>query len=498
MNARLLTTIILFILISSAVHAQLHEMPVVDSVSILPNEDIIIGWEAYSADHLAGYVIYQKIQTSTGPKNDSIDFVPVADGEFYILPGKYPCDSIYAFGISAIDSLGNESPGSYDTPHRTLLIEAIQYDPCDKDDLISWHPYINFDPPLGGYRLYVSENGGPFQLLISLTASDTSFVHENLASTTRYEYFVRAFAEGNTKTSTSCRKSITTYESPEPQFMYQRYGTVPDDEQVVFKFFTDTSAYVQYYRVFRSENRNGPYDEIGTVAPTNAPTLTYFDQTAMVDQTSYFYKVTVIDSCDKELPASNISRTILLRATARHDRTNLLEWNEYEEWEGSVAHYDIYRLVDGQSNMTPIGQVSSGNILYIDDVSAFSSDNNYISYFVEAIEGAGIFYDFQDTSRSNIAEAVQESSVYMPNGFIPNGVSGDLKPVLSYVGESGYLYIIYNRWGQMIFQTNQRDQGWDGTYQGQFVESGVYVYLIRYSNALNERVEIAGNVAVVF
>jgi gliding motility-associated-like protein len=38
--------------------------------------------------------------------------------------------------------------------------------------------------------------------------------------------------------------------------------------------------------------------------------------------------------------------------------------------------------------------------------------------------------------------------------------------------------IIYNRWGQKVFETNDIQQGWDGTFNGSVVEGGVYVYTL--------------------
>ena len=39
--------------------------------------------------------------------------------------------------------------------------------------------------------------------------------------------------------------------------------------------------------------------------------------------------------------------------------------------------------------------------------------------------------------------------------------------------------LIFNRWGDVIFHTNDPSLGWDGTYKNQLVQMDVYVYLIR-------------------
>jgi len=36
--------------------------------------------------------------------------------------------------------------------------------------------------------------------------------------------------------------------------------------------------------------------------------------------------------------------------------------------------------------------------------------------------------------------------------------------------------LVFNRWGQLLFQTTSPTQGWDGYYQGKLCEQDVYMY----------------------
>jgi gliding motility-associated-like protein len=45
-----------------------------------------------------------------------------------------------------------------------------------------------------------------------------------------------------------------------------------------------------------------------------------------------------------------------------------------------------------------------------------------------------------------------------------------------------YMHItIFNRWGEMVYESYDMNQGWDGTYNGQAVPAGVYVYQVEAS-----------------
>ncbi len=88
---------------------------------------------------------------------------------------------------------------------------------------------------------------------------------------------------------------------------------------------------------------------------------------------------------------------------------------------------------------------------------------------------------------------------YIPNAFSPNedGINDIFKPVLSYFDRTSYRMQIFNRFGDIVFETDDPDLGWNGSDNGKdyYVESGVYVYSIRVkSERTGEAVVFRGNV----
>jgi gliding motility-associated-like protein len=62
-----------------------------------------------------------------------------------------------------------------------------------------------------------------------------------------------------------------------------------------------------------------------------------------------------------------------------------------------------------------------------------------------------------------------------------------------------YHFSIYNRWGQLIFETSDISQGWDGTFLGNQAEQGSYIYKIvftAYPDYQNQQV-LTGSVVLV-
>ncbi|TND02582.1 MAG: PDK repeat-containing protein [Bacteroidetes bacterium] len=70
--------------------------------------------------------------------------------------------------------------------------------------------------------------------------------------------------------------------------------------------------------------------------------------------------------------------------------------------------------------------------------------------------------------------------LYIPNTFTPN--ANGLNEFFTGVGSdiSYFHMMIFNRWGQLIFETKSLSPGWDGKYKGQLVQEDVYVWKIEY------------------
>lgn len=474
--------------------------PMIDSVSIDSDGHPVIGWQPGTEPDIHGYTMFRVTAS-----NDSIDYIEGRYNTSYTHQSLNACDVSYSYIILSVDSCGNESPFPYDPitlldkPHSTIYLADIQYDPCQMTNTLSWNEYRNFDPPLAYSRIFVSDDGVIFQELATIPVGQTSFVHSNLQGNTTYTYYVRAYSGDLQKTSTSCRKQARTYNSPRPEFMYTRYVTIEDNQRVNILFYTDIRANVQSYRILRSTEPGGPFESVGSLPNQGDEFVSFSDVTAEVNSNGYYYQIEVIDSCGQSLVFANMSRTIFLQVEALETMQNVLSWNAYESWDGSVAGYRIYRRSDN-SGLNLIQTVDPSMLSYTDDVSGLSGNTSRISYLVEAFEGDNNSFGFQESSRSNEAVAEQEAIIFMPNAILPRGVfpNNQLKPVFVFIGSQGYEFLVYNRWGQLVFRTTDPEMGWDGTYNGNYADAGVYVWLIRYQDSLNQPQVAKGNFVVIY
>jgi gliding motility-associated-like protein len=94
----------------------------------------------------------------------------------------------------------------------------------------------------------------------------------------------------------------------------------------------------------------------------------------------------------------------------------------------------------------------------------------------------------------------EELTVYVPNSFTPNGdgMNDIFKPkMLEYVKE-GYVFEIFDRWGEKIFTTSNTEAGWDGKIGGKPVTTTtIYSYRIVVRDFTGKNHEFTGHVTLL-
>jgi gliding motility-associated-like protein len=93
-------------------------------------------------------------------------------------------------------------------------------------------------------------------------------------------------------------------------------------------------------------------------------------------------------------------------------------------------------------------------------------------------------------------------SIYIPSSFTPNGdgKNDSFGPVLLETPKV-FDFLIFDRWGHLVFETFNKDEKWDGTFFNtgkKPIKQDVYVYKVVLGFSLDEVKEIYGNVTVIY
>ncbi|MFT3909058.1 MAG: gliding motility-associated C-terminal domain-containing protein [Ferruginibacter sp.] len=87
--------------------------------------------------------------------------------------------------------------------------------------------------------------------------------------------------------------------------------------------------------------------------------------------------------------------------------------------------------------------------------------------------------------------------IYVPSAFTPNrdGLNDKFRILSNKIRLNAFR--VFNRWGEKVFETNDINEGWDGTYNGKLV-MGSYVYMVSYYIACDPKARIMkGNIVLI-
>jgi gliding motility-associated-like protein len=100
-----------------------------------------------------------------------------------------------------------------------------------------------------------------------------------------------------------------------------------------------------------------------------------------------------------------------------------------------------------------------------------------------------------DTAKA-LLEIKPNDRIYIPNAFTPgnDAINNQFMPIGE--GIKDFTIIIYNRWGQCIFN-GSANQPWEGYSLGKHVERGIYMYLIKGDDFQNKSFSKTGTVMVL-
>ncbi len=117
----------------------------------------------------------------------------------------------------------------------------------------------------------------------------------------------------------------------------------------------------------------------------------------------------------------------------------------------------------------------------------------------------------QDTCQAFVSVKDKEEPIIFPNAFIPNltGPTGGyyttstsrndiFYPVVVKKEIAEYNLTIFDRSGNIVFRTNNINQGWDGYYKGKLVPMDVYIFVAKGTFADGEQFLVKGDVSVIY
>lgn len=169
---------------------------------------------------------------------------------------------------------------------------------------------------------------------------------------------------------------------------------------------------------------------------------------------------------------------------------------------------EFIELCEGDSVPRVYGATTVGNgyIVWILNQDSITSPtlpitwNNYGTYTFSAVAYANGCVSYPETYITTIQRCPQ-LLYYIPNTFTPDGNQYNQiwKPVFTSGFDPAEFHMaVYNRWGEIVWESYNHTAYWDATYNNRYVSDGVYIYYIRFGdNETDAKYELTGNIILI-
>jgi gliding motility-associated-like protein len=265
--------------------------------------------------------------------------------------------------------------------------------------------------------------------------------------------------------------------------------TVEDNKNIRIIWQKSNDVNFEGYNLYKRMHSLGPeFNPI--MSRADASNAEYLDESVDVAKNRYCYQLRQLNVCGLESQQNQEACSILLKGVAE-PFVNKLEWTPYSYWLQGVSRYTLERT---EPDVSPFNAgFTNGNSTAWNDEN-LNYDNGIYYYTVTATENDP---HAAYTSRSNTIELIQKPILHVPNAFTPNGDGNndDWRPRPVFVKD--YELRIYNRWGQLVFETNTKYDYFNGSKANDKLADDAYVYLIKYTGWDGSVHERKGNVTLL-
>ncbi|MEO9532432.1 MAG: gliding motility-associated C-terminal domain-containing protein [Crocinitomicaceae bacterium] len=480
------------------------DIPPITNLIVLPTgSTMTLNWDASVCSNIDYYNIYRKLDSVDAEEdccsqnaaiNLGYTLVGTSATNSYIDNSTLVVGNEYCYIVTAVSANGVESCiSNVDCQHLNFEIPVITHVSINTTDAVTGTDSVMWSYPkelnttlYSGpyhYELYRSQGGGTESLVYSSPSQasivnpdtlfeDVSLNTENLDYTYRVEFFNDNLLIGSSLPATSIFIDLT-----------------PNDNELYINWTEDVPWTNTSFEIYRETTPGSTvFNLIGT---TNE--IGYRD-TGLINGATYCYKIKTIGSYSSNgiiSPIENWSQEVcgipvdftppcppVLNIDGNCDlEETYLNWtNPNNSCSDDATRYNLYFAAFEGDSLELLATFDSDL-----DTSFTHADRGSIAgcYYVTAIDSIG--YD-NESEPSNIACIDNCEGYYeLPNIFTPDGsgVNDLYHPLLPYKFVDSIDLKIFNRWGDLMFETTDADINWDGfNIDNKKCNDGIYFYSV--------------------
>ncbi len=406
-----------------------------------------------------GYCIYEGIGAT------SFDTIFDAETSSYIV--KKQADTTSRFRIATIDTCFNNGLISRERQVFACKVEGLM---CERKLNLSWSNAQKSISNIVRFDIMLSQNNGAYTRVATVDSLQNSATIDISGHLDKFKVYVRAVSSDTLIYANSMYDSITLIAAPKPLFAYLETLNVTDaNKRVEMRCHVDMSTIWENLFVYAEKNL--------------VQTLTYNEfqknNQLLLPYQQGFYHFEISDTCGQIAITSNLAKPIHLEAQLTENTVDLA-FSTYQGWPGTdPLRYDVFEIKDGDTMLQSSLWVDSDSVYRHSVILTSPTNILNLSYYIVAHEGSSNPYGITATAKSNVVDVISEHEIpiYFPTGFIPESSGSSYRPYyIPRVGDEIQFHI-YNKFGQLVFSTEQPKHGWNGIFKGSTQPVGVYFYV---------------------
>lgn len=266
---------------------------------------------------------------------------------------------------------------------------------------------------------------------------------------------------------------ITTSRDSDPQRLIEPLATVLNEQiQITWRQPERT----RIAQLLLRKIAPGQQPQQITLPQTRPP---FIDNNVFTTGDSYCYQLSYIDNCGNQAPWTAPFCTAVLKGSINGDSV-LLNWQEPSGY--NIIRYAIEQL-DEEGRIVNIFQPDARTSLFL-PVDSFSEQVLRFRLIIIVRTQAGAVALYGNTVRLRI-----NATLTFPTAFSPNndGLNDTFGVTARFV--SKFTLQVFNRWGELVYFSENPDERWDGTYKGSILPAGTYALVIQAEDRTGRKIE---------
>jgi gliding motility-associated-like protein len=352
---------------------------------------------------------------------------------------------------------------------RIISTVYLKGESLAKENHLEWQRYWGDD--FEKYIIY--RDGAVYQEISNKETTEFYDVSPNIKCQETYQYQVVVQLTTNAKVKSNLSTIITSSTiTPNPPF--EVISSVEDGKiKLSWKSLFPDREQIVLEKIVENQLR-----ETKTLSDN-----TWIDSNVNPSDTSYCYQISIKDDCNNF--SSKVKTCPILLTGIKEEFENQLSWTSYEGFGNQVVYtlevleedYSLREEIslsrEKNTFTHPKSDLPTALTIYRIKVRHLSNEN-LISYSNEVI----------------IEESI---SILIPEAFTPNGDGLNDTFQVTVKALKSFKIEIFDRWGHLVFASENTLTQWDGTIQGNDAPLGVYVFIVSGADNKGKKLQQKGS-----